>query len=136
MLNFKPVKNQDKPGRPPSGCVWAKDDEGKKILNEQGELAYREATPEDVAAKAAGKAEKATKKGKKSGAKRGRKAAPQLSEDAQSALTLKRTYSNLSYADLEKVASIVSELMTKRKDMERVRLEKELSDIQAKLGAL
>jgi len=135
MLNYKPVKNQDKPGRPPRGCVWAKNEEGKKIFNEQGELAYREATSEEIAAKAAKKAAKATKKVKKQG-KRGRKAAPQLPEDALAALTLKRTYSALSYIELEKVASIISGLMTKRKELERARLEKELSDIQTKLGSL
>ena len=135
MLNYKPVKNQDKPGRPPSGCVWAKDEQGQKIFNEQGELAYRELTPEEVEAKAAEKAAKAAKKRKKQ-EKRARKAAPKLPEDSQAALTRKRTYSVLSYDELEKVASIVSELISKRKDMERVRLEKELSDIQAKLGSL
>jgi hypothetical protein len=136
MLNYKPVKNRDKPGRPPSGCIWAKDEEGKKIFNEQGELAYREATPEEIAAKAAEKAAKAIKKDKKTAAKRGRKPAPQLPEDAQAALTLKRTYTVLSYVELEKVGSIVSGLMAKRKELERARLEKELSDIQAKLGSL
>ncbi len=65
MLNYKPVKNRNKPGRPPSGCIWAKDEEGQKIFNEQGELAYREPTPEEVAAKAAEKAAKAAKKSKK-----------------------------------------------------------------------
>ncbi len=135
MLNYKPVKNRNKPGRPPSGCIWAKDEEGQKIFNEQGELAYREPTPEEVAAKAAEKAAKAAKKSKKQ-EKRGRKAAPQLPEDAQAALTLKRTYSALSYVELEKVSSIISGLMAKRKEMERARLEKELSDIQAKLGSL
>ena len=136
MLNYKPVKNRNKPGRPPSGCIWAKDEEGQKIFNEQGELAYREATPEEIAAKAAEKVAKANKKSKKQVGKRGRKAAPQLSEDALAALTLKRTYSALSYVELEKVASIASGLMAKRKDLERARLEKELSDIQTKLGSL
>jgi len=132
---YKPVKNRDKPGRPPSGCIWAKDEEGKKIFNEQGELAYREETPEEKAAKAAEKARMAEKRAKRN-KKRESKVESNRLDVAPASLTLKRTYSSLSYTELEKAGSIISGLLQKRKDQERVRLEKELADIQAKLGIL
>ncbi len=121
MLNYKSIKNQDKPGRPPRGCIWAKDEEGQRIFNDQGEIAYREATQEEMEAKTAEKEAKVAKK---------------QSKGAESTLTLKGTYSTLSYTALEKVISIATDLMADRKNQERSRLEQELSDIQSKLGAL
>ncbi len=139
MLTYKSVKNVQKPGRPPKGYTWEKDAEGNIVQNENGELGYREATDAEVAAKAAAKAAKAAKKKmprKKKGAKRGRKAVPGIPAAAQTSLTLKSTYASLSYAELDNVHGIIGGLMAKRKDVERKRLEKKISEIQAKLETL
>ena len=32
IMEYKAVKNSNKPGRPPSGCVWVKDEEGNEVL--------------------------------------------------------------------------------------------------------
>jgi hypothetical protein len=129
-MEYKKVKNTQKPGRPPSGCVWVKDDDGNLMTNDKGEVAFRKATAADLKKKKpAGK-----KRGPK--AKRGRKAAPTLDEAQKQALLLKKTYKDLSSKELEKVKSIVESLVDSAKEAEKKSLEKAISKLQNKLENL
>ncbi|MGA0334109.1 MAG: hypothetical protein ACO3N7_09265 [Kiritimatiellia bacterium] len=128
-MEYKKVKNSKKPGRPPSGCVWVKDAEGNLTTNAKGEVAYRPATAEDAKKK---KAPAGKKRGRKPGRAKKAAAAP---VDA-SALLLKKTYSELSSLELEKVISIASSLVEKAKEKERKTLESSIEKLQAKLKKL
>jgi|GEM_PF-1079149 len=133
-MEYKAVKNSNKPGRPPSGCVWVKDDEGNLKVNDKGEVAFRPATPADLKKKAAKKKTRGRKK--TAGRGRGRKAAAELSDDQKSALTLKKTYKDLSANELQKVKTIVESLMESAKENERKQLEKQIDKLQNKLQKL
>jgi hypothetical protein len=130
IMEYKKVKNKQKPGRPPSGCVWVKDDEGTLVTNDKGEVAYRKATAADL--------KKKKPAGKKQGpkARRGRKAAPALSDDQKQALLLKKTYKDLSSKELEKVKGIVESLVDSAKEAEKKSLENAINKLQSKLEKL
>jgi len=130
-MDYKKVTNQKKPGRPPSGCVWVKDDEGTLVTNAKGEVAYREATAEDLKKKKATSGKKRGPKGK-----RGRKPAPVLDDSQKKALLLKKTYKDLSSKELEKVKGIVSSLVESAKEAEKRSLESAISKLQNKLEKL
>jgi len=127
-MDYKKVNNIGKPGRPPSGCVWAKDKDGKLVTNSKGEVGYRKATPADLKAK---KASRGT--GRK---KRGRKAKTVGQEVDKSLLLLKRTYKELSSAELEKVQAIAASMVDKAKDQEKRALEKTISKLKGRLDDL
>jgi hypothetical protein len=129
-MEYKTVKNSNKPGRPPSNCVWIKDDEGKLKTNAKGQIAFRPKTEEELNAK------KTVKKYKPKKGTRGRKAAPALSDDQKSALLLKKTYKDLTAAELEKIKTIVEGLVDGAKEAERVKLEKQINKLQGKLSKL
>lgn len=131
-MEYKAVKNSSKPGRPPSGCVWVKDEQGNLKTNTKGEVAYRKATAEDLKKKK--KPAKKTR-AKKSG-KRGRKAAPTISDDQKSALLLKKTYKDLSSDELEKIKGIVDSMIDSAKKEERSKIEKQIDKLKSKLGDL
>jgi hypothetical protein len=126
-MEYKKVKNSQKPGRPPSGYAWVKDENGKLVTNGKGEVAIREATAADK------KKKKTTTKKKGT---RGRKAAPELSASQKQALLLKKTYKDLSSKELEKVHEIVASLKGAAKDAEKRALEKAISKLQGKLEKL
>jgi hypothetical protein len=128
-MEYKAVKNPGKPGRPPSGCVWVKDDEGNLQTNAKGEVAFRKATAADLKKK-----KKSAKK--KTSAKRGRKAAPAIGEDLKPALLLKKTYKDLSSDELEKVKTIVGSMIDSAKKAEREKIEKQIDKLKSKLGDL
>ena len=129
-MEYKKVKNKQKPGRPPSGCVWVKDEAGTLVTNAKGEVAFRKATAADLQKKAApGK-----KRGRKSG--RGRKATPILNEAQKQALLLKKTYKDLSASELEKVQGIVESLVDAARDAEKRALESAINKLQTKLEKL
>ena len=130
-MEYKNVKNTQKPGRPPSGCVWVKNDEGNLVTNDKGEVAFRKATAEDLMKKKAASGKKRGPKGK-----RGRKAAPELSDDQKQALLLKKTYKDLSSKELEKVKGIVESLVESAKESEKRTLEKAIDKLQSKLEKL
>jgi len=129
-MDYKKVKNKQKPGRPPSGCVWVKDESGSLVTNPKGEVAYREATAEDMKKKKA----PAKKRGPKG--KRGRKAVPELNESQKKALLLKKTYKDLSVQELEKVKEIVDSLTESAKENEKRSLESAISKLKSKLENL
>ncbi len=130
-MEYKAVKNPNRPGRPPSGCVWAKDEAGNPITNKKGEFGYRPATPEDLKKKSTGPKKK---RGPKKGA--GRKAAPELGEELKPALLLKKTYKSLSSSELEKIQGIVTGLIDSAKETEKVAIEKEIAKLQGQLKGL
>ncbi len=132
-MEFKKVKNPNKPGRPPSKCVWVKDEEGNIVTNPKGELAFRPATAADLKAKAKKKAAKAAP-----AKKRGRKPAVAVVEEvvADKSLLLKRTYKDLPVSDLLKIRDIVESLVEGAKQKELDRLQKEKEAIEKKLAAL
>ena len=137
-MPYKPVKNVNKPGRPPKNSAWVKDAEGNIKRNEQGLFEYRELSAEEVAA---AKGKRASKKAAKKGPKgnRGRKPAAEKTAVAASApakLTNKGTYKGLSYDDLAKIQGIVEELLKQQKDAEREALQKQMQAIQQKLATL
>ena len=137
-MPYKPVKNVNKPGRPPKNSAWVKDAEGNIKRNEQGLFEYRELSAEEAAA-AKGKraSKKAAKKGPKG--KRGRKPKAEktvVAATGSSKLTNKGTYKALSFPELEKIQSIVGELLAHKKDSERADLQKQLQAIQSKLASL
>jgi len=125
-MDYKEVKNKQKPGRPPSGCVWVKDDAGSLVTNGKGEVAYRPATAADLK-------NKKKSPGRKKKGTRGRKAAPMLNEAQKQALLLKKTYKDLSSKELEKVKGIVESLVEAAKDSEKRALESAISKLQTKL---
>lgn len=125
-MEYKKVKNKQKPGRPPSGCVWVKDDDGNLVTKGRDEVAYRKATAADVKKKTAAKKKSA----------RGRKAAPVISASQKQALLLKKTYKELSSKELEKVHEIVVSLKDAAKDAEKRALESAISKLQTKLDKM
>ena len=130
-MEYKAVKNPNRPGRPPSGCVWVKDAEGNPVTNKKGEFGYRPATADDLKKKTAGAKKK---RGPKKGA--GRKAAPELGEELKPALLLKKTYKSLSSAELEKIQGIVTGLIEAAKEAEKSAIEKEIAKLQGQLKGL
>ena len=130
-MEYKKVKNSQKPGRPPSGTVWVKDENGNLTTNSKGEVAFRKATAADLEKKKA-----AAEKRRRPNRKRGRKAAPELNESQKQALLLKKTYKDLSSKELEKVKSIVTSLVDSAKENEKRVLEKAINKLQTKLEKL
>lgn len=130
-MEYKEVKNTQKPGRPPSGCVWVKDENGNLKTNAKGEVAYRKATAADLKKK-----KTSTKKKRGPKAKRGRKAAPTLDDAQKQALLLKKTYKDLSAKELEKVKGIVESMVEAAKDAEKRALEQAINKLQTKLEKL
>jgi len=130
-MEYKAVKNPNRPGRPPSGCVWAKDDAGNPVTNKKGEFGYRPATAEELKKKSGGAKKK---RGPKKGA--GRKAAPELTEDLKPALLLKKTYKSLSSAELEKIKGIVGGLIDSAKEAEKATIQKKIEKLQGQLKGL
>lgn len=133
-MEYKAVKNPNKPGRPPSGCVWVKDKQGNLVANDKGELAFRKKTAAEMKAKPAKKKTRGRPAAKKTRG-RGRKAVT-LASDPNAALTLKKTYKDLSVEDLGKIRGIVDSLMTSAKENERKQLEKQIDKLQGKLENL
>lgn len=133
-MEYKAVKNSSKPGRPPSGCVWIKDEQGNLKTNEKGEVAFRKATAEDIKKKAKPARKKTASK--KGGRGRGRKAAPEITDALKPALLLKKTYKDLSSDELEKIKSMVGSLIDDVKKAESEKLEKQIQKLQTKLTDL
>lgn len=129
-MEYKAVKNSKKPGRPPSGCVWVKDEEGNLKTNTKGEVAYRPATADDL-----------KKKKKTSGKKRGRpsgskKKGKSIGEYKVSDLFLKKTYKELSSKELERVKETVASMVESAKEQEKKALESSIERLQKKLKNL
>lgn len=135
-MEYKAVKNSSKPGRPPSGCVWVKDEKGNLTTNAKGEVAYRPATAEDIKQKAAKKKPARKKSTAKKTRGRGRKAAPEITEDMKPALLLKKTYKDLSSEELEKIQGIVGSMIDNAKQAERDQIEKQIDKLKTKLTDL
>ena len=132
---YKPVKNAQKPGRPPSGCVWVKDDSGNLKTNAKGEVGYRPATAADLAAKKA-KAAK-MKPGRKPGRGPGRPRKVATADAPSNALLLsKRTYNDLSYSELQTIAEIVAGKLASKKATEQDRIQKEIAALKGQLSNL
>lgn len=124
-IQFKPVKNPNKPGRAPKGCVWVKEN-GQLVRNDEGYIAFREMTAAD---------RRKASPGRKRGRPKAETPLPQP-EAAPAVLLKKRTYKELSYQQLEQVAVLLNELMEKQRESERRRLESELEEVQEKLRRL
>jgi hypothetical protein len=136
-MEYKAVKNPNKPGRPPSGCVWVKDEEGNLKTNAKGEVAFRKATAEDLKnKKKTAKKKTAKKKAAGKGRGRGRKAAPAISDDLKPALLLKKTYKDLSSDELEKIQGIVGSMIDSAKKAEKEKIEKQIDKLKSKLSDL
>ena len=133
-VKYKPVKNAQKPGRPPSGCVWVKDDAGNLKTNAKAEVGYRPATAADLAAK---KKKAAKKPGRKPGRGPGRprKVVAEASTSNE-ALLSKRTYNELSYSDPQTVAEIIAAKLASKKATEQDRIQKEISALKGQLSNL
>lgn len=129
-MDYKQVKNSKKPGRPPSGCVWVKDDEGNLKTNSKGEVAYRTATAEDLKKKK----KPAGKRGRKPGSKN--KTAQLKGNIENSALLLKKTYKDLSAKELERVKEIVSSMVDSAKEQEKKTIQSTIEKLQSKLKKL
>lgn len=121
-IQYKDVKNPNKPGRAPAGCVWVKED-GQLLRNEQGQVAYRPMTATD----------KRRRGGKKSAKRPAKAAMPSEPELAPGQLLKKRTYQGLSFQQLEEVSGLVADLIERRRAAERERLEAELAAVKDKL---
>lgn len=130
-METKKVKNPIKPGRPPRGCVWVKDKEGKLIVSPKGELAYRPETAADIKEREAKKTAKPRKK-------RGRKkaAATTATGTDTSSLLLKKTYKELSSKELERVKEIVESMVDKARENEKKAIEKTIDKLQGRLKNL
>lgn len=130
-MEYKKIKNPIKPGRPPRGCVWVKDKEGKLIVSPKGELAYRPET-------AADRTERETKKASKPRKKRARKKTTATATAAtdKSSLLLKKTYKELSSKELEKVKEIVGSMVDKAKESEKDAIKKTIDKLQGRLKDL
>jgi hypothetical protein len=128
MYEYKAVKNPQRPGRPPSGCEWVKEN-GVAVTNDKGEMAYQP--------KSKSSAKKASKKtvSRKKTAGRGRKAA-EISEDSLAALTLKKTYAALPYESIVKINKITESLMEKAKEARKAELEKIIDKTKKELAEL
>lgn len=126
-MEYKQVKNNKKPGRPPSGCVWVKDAEGNLTTNAKGEVAYRKATDADLKPK-----KKAA--GKKRGRKPGSTKKDQIkSQIHSSALLLKKTYKDLSAKELEKIKDIVGSMVENAREQEKKAIQSTIEKLQTKL---
>ena len=132
-MDYKSVKNPSKPGRPPSGCVWVKDEAGNLVTNDKGEVAYRKATAADKAKKKPAKKARGRKKTAARG--RGRKAVS-LGDDQKAAQLLKKTYKDLAADELAKIRGICDSLIESAKESERKQLEKQIGKLQNKLEKL
>lgn len=130
-METKKVKNPIKPGRPPRGCVWIKDKEGKLIVSPKGELAYR---PETAADRAEREAKRASKPRKKRGRKKATATAAVRSDT--SSLLLKKTYKELSSKELERVKEIVESMVDKAKESEKNAIKKTIDKLQGRLKDL
>jgi len=133
-MQFKPVKNVNRPGRPPSMSKWAKDNEGNFIRNDAGEFGYETLTEADIAAKKPRAPKKV--RVKKEGAPRAAKKAVVVDDSLKAILLNKKTYKQLAATDLEKIVSIINGLMASAKASERQEIEAALAKLQAKLQKL
>lgn len=129
-MDYKQVKNSKKPGRPPSGCVWVKDEKGNLTTNSKGEVAYRPATAADLKPKK-----------KAAGKKRGRKPGSTKKTESKehfhmSSLLLKKTYKDLSSKELEKIKEIVASMVDAAKEQEKKALQSTIEKLQTKLKKL
>lgn len=130
-MQFKAVKNPNRPGRPPAGSEWVKDANNNIVTNDKGEFAYQPAS----AASPKKKAKKSAKK--KSGAKKsGRKVAAELPENLKPALLLKKTYKDFTSDELAKIRDIAAGLIDKAKQAEATKLQKQIETLQGKLKKL
>lgn len=130
-MQFKAVKNPNRPGRPPGGSEWVKDADNNIITNDKGEFAFQpaSATPKKKQGKRAGK--------KKTAAKgTGRKVAAELPENLKSTLLLKKTYKDFSSEELAKIRDIAAGLIDKAKQAEAAKLQKQIESLQGKLKKL
>ena len=123
-IKYKEVKNPNKPGRAPSGCVWVKED-GQLLRNKSGQLAYREMTDAER-----------NKSPKPKKTRMRRKRAQVLEAAPTNALLNAKTYQDLSYDQLQNVAALVGDLLDKQRAVERKRLEAELAEVKEKLKQL
>jgi hypothetical protein len=126
-MEYKKVKNPTKPGRPPKGCAWVKDDDGKLIVSPKGELAFRPET-------AADRKEREAKKAKRPAKKRRRKnSTATAAKSESSALLLKKTYKELKSIELERVRDIVDSMVDKAKENEKKAIERSIDKLQGRL---
>jgi hypothetical protein len=132
-MEFKSVKNVNRPGRPPSKSVWAKDADGNFIRNEAGQFGYRPATAEDLANK---KNRVSKKAGKKKGAPRAPKADVILDKGLKKLLLSKKTYKILSATELLKIKDIVGGMVDSAKESEKSALARQVAKLQAQLANL
>lgn len=131
-MDYKKVKNSKKPGRPPSGCVWVKDNEGNLKTNSTGEVAYRPATAEDLLNKKKPTAKKG-KRGPKPGSKNKKKT---IGDYKVSDLFLKKTYKELTAKDLERVKETVASMVDSAKVQEKKAIQSSIEKLQNKLSKL
>lgn len=124
-IQFKEVKNPNKPGRAPTGCVWVKED-GELLRNAEGHVAYRPLT----------EAEQRTGRSKMTVGRRKRVPGGMDTQIAPGVLLKKGTYKPLSFEQLEQVLDLLNELLDKQRAAERQRLEEELAAVQERLNEL
>ncbi|MCC5844724.1 MAG: hypothetical protein JJU05_10775 [Verrucomicrobia bacterium] len=128
MYQYKAVKNVQRPGRPPSGFEWVKEN-GVAVTNDKGELAYQpksETAPKKASKKTAGR-KKSAAKGKK---------AVEVPESSLAALTLKKTYAALPYESIVKINKITESLLEKAKEARKAELEKIIDKTKKELAEL
>lgn len=128
MYQYKAVKNVQRPGRPPSGFEWVKEN-GVSVTNDKGELAYQ-----PVSKASAKKAPKKTAARKKAPGKKVK--AVKESEPSFAELTLKKTYAALPYESIVKINQITASLMDKAKEARKAELEKLIDKTKKELAEL
>lgn len=133
IMQYKKVKNVNRPGRPPAGQEWVRDESGAMLTNDKGEFAYQPATGKSASKK---KASKKTAGKKKTGAKKAGRKAVEVTDELQSALLVKKTYAGLSSDALIKIRDIADSLIEKAKETEKNALEKAIQKLQNKLEKL
>ncbi len=132
---YKKVKNVKRPGRPPSGSAWAKDDKGNYIRNAAGEFAYGPATKSTKAKSAKPGRKKKAAVGRKPG--RAKKVDVVVDDKLHAILLSKKTYKQLSSADLLKISTYCNTLMDAAKAADMKKIDREISKLEsqkAKLG--
>ncbi len=128
MYQYKAVKNVQRPGRPPSGSEWVKEN-GVAVTNDKGELAYQPKTksaPKKTAKKGAVRKKRTAKAAK----------APEISDESLAALTLKKTYASLPYESIVKINKITESLLEKARDARKAELEKLIDKTKKELAEL
>lgn len=128
MYQYKAVKNPQRPGRPPKGTEWVKEN-GEAVTNDKGEMAYQpksEAPAKPAPKKTRGKKKTAGKKQKD----------PVISDSLIPALSVKKTYTALPYDVIVKINKFTGDLMDKAKEARKAELAKIIDKTQKELDAL